>query len=325
MINSTDVNNKVKDVIYLDDIKPGLEKAFKEGFKMGESTYFNTLQNTFRIMKGHVILFGGIGNYGKSKFLKQICLLRAIKNNEKFAVFTPEENPPEYFYMDLIHTYMGLSPYKWHHNQMTLEQFQQGMDFVKDHFYFLYPEFNNPTPKYINERFQETINIHKVDGCITDPFNQLVNDWEQSGRDDRYINSYLMDEKRFALRNNVYKFTVHHTKGNIQKDDLGNYKMPSVYDLSGGAMWNNGCDDIIFIHRPFRESDPDSDAVVFKSAKIKKQILCGTPGEVQFGFDILKNRYLEHGLSPFDKSHEKVNDIIEEIEIRDKIDNDVPY
>ena len=82
MINHSDIKGKVKDVIYLDDIRPQLETAFKDGFKMGETTYFQTLDNHFRLMKGHTILFGGMANYGKSKFLKQVCLLRAITSED---------------------------------------------------------------------------------------------------------------------------------------------------------------------------------------------------------------------------------------------------
>jgi twinkle protein len=283
-------------MINLDDI------AFKEGFEKGATTHFNSIDAHYRLLKGNVILFGGMGNYGKSKLVKQICLLRSIKNNEKWAWFTPEENPPEYFYMDLIHSYVGRSPYKWHKNQMTIEEFEDGMKFIKDHFYFLYPKDDNPTPDYINERFEDAINQHKIDGCIIDPFNQLYNDWETSGRDDRYINAYLKAEKRFALKHNIYKITIHHTKSNVQKTATNDYQMPSVYDLHGGAMWNNGCDEICFVHRPYRESDSTNSETIFKSAKIKKQILCGVPGEVNLKFDLLSNRYLENGISPFDKS-----------------------
>ena len=307
MINKRDIHGKAKDVIYINDIKDQMINSFRNGFKKGQTTHFITIDPHFRLMKGHVILFGGMGNYGKSKFLKQICLLRSIRNKEKWAIFTPEENPPEYFYNDLIHSYIGMSPFKGHSNQMHENIYLKAMDFIKDHFYFIYPEYDNPTPNYINERFEEVIQKHKVDGCIIDPFNQLVNDWETSGRDDRYINAFLMSEKRFALKHDVYKITVHHTKSNVSKLDRGDYKMPSVYDLHGGAMWNNGCDEIVFIHRPYRESKPDDTTTIFKSTKIKKQILCGVPGDIGLTFDFMTNRFLEHGLSPFDQKPDQLH------------------
>lgn len=102
--------------------------------------------------------------------------------------------------------------------------------------------------------------------------------------------------------------------------DNGDYKMPSVYDLHGGAMWNNGCDDICFIHRPNRESQPEDDLAIFKSSKIKKQIICGKPGEVSLNFDFKTNRFTEYGTSPLDQSHDKkIETLKEEWEIRDEV------
>lgn len=300
MLNSNQIIGKAKDVIYIDDIKESMVDSFRNGFPKGQTTHFKTIDPHFRLMRGHVILFGGMGNYGKSKLLKQMCLLRSIRDGEKWAIFTPEENPPEYFYNDLIHTYIGKSPYKEHKNQMTEAQYHAAMNFVKDKFFFIYPEYDNATPDYINARFEEVISKHKVDGCIIDPFNQLYNDWEKSNRDDRYINGFLKAEKRFALKHNIYKITVHHTKSNVTKNGRNDYNIPSVYDLHGGAMWNNGCDEIVFVHRPFRESQPDDNTTIFKSTKIKKQILCGIPGDVGLEFDFITNRFLEMGRSPLE-------------------------
>lgn len=316
MINAKDIKNKAKDVIYVDDIQEQMYKSFREGFKRGETTYFKSIDKHFRLLKGNIILFGGMGNYGKSKLLKQICLLRAKHNGEKWAIFTPEEMPPEYFYNDLIHSYIGKSVYKWHENQMTEDEYQRGIEFVKNHFFYLYPENDNPTPDYINQRFEEIVKKHKIDGCIIDPFNQLYNDWEQSGRDDRYINGFLANEKRFALKHNVYKITVHHTKSNVTKTEQGDYRMPTVYDLHGGAMWNNGCDEIVFVHRPYRISNPDDNTTLFKSEKIKKQIICGVPGEVELTFDFMSNRFSDNENTPLDNSN---SDSQIKIEIEDQL------
>jgi twinkle protein len=321
-----DIKNKAKDVIYLQDIEAQMVESYKNGFKKGETTYIHSLDDHFRLLKGNVILFGGMGNYGKSKMVKQIMIMRAMHEDEKWAIFSPEENPPEYFYNDLIHCYIGKSPYKDHPNYMSEEEYHKGMDFVKEHFFYLFPENDSPTPKYINERFVEVHEKHGIDGTVIDPFNQLYNDWETSGRDDRYIAGYIREEKNFALKYNWYKITVHHTKSNLQKTDDGNYKMPSVYDLHGGAMWNNGCDEIIFIHREKKETQPGLNELIFKSAKIKKQIICGIPGEIALGFDFHTNRFLEFGMSPMDKeSVKKIKDRIEENEIRELVNNEIPF
>jgi len=74
------------------------------------------------------------------------------------------------------------------------------MEFIKKHIFYIYPLVDIPTQKYINERFERLIEKEGVDFLVIDPFNQLVRDWELSNRDDRYIASYLQEEKRFAFK-----------------------------------------------------------------------------------------------------------------------------
>jgi hypothetical protein len=181
----------------------------------------------------------------------QLCLIKSVKEGAKWGIFSPEQNPPIDFYKDLIHTYIGKSTERYHSNQMTPEEYNRGMDFINEHFFFVYPKDDSPTPEYINERFGELIVKHKIDGCITDPYNQLDNDYGKNGRDDIYISAYLSKEKRFALNNDVYKIIIAHPKSNLTLNKAGNYECPTEYNLAGGAMWANKCDNLLATYRPF--------------------------------------------------------------------------
>jgi len=293
-------SKKVKDVQYLDDHRDSMVKGFVNGYELGKTTYFNGINPHFRWLKKNLIMFAGYGNHGKSAMLNQLLLLRALNDNEKFAIFSPENMPVDHFYNDIIHTLIGKSTMKQHHNQMSMIEYEAGMEFVKEHFFLLYPETESPTPEYINDRFLDAIVKHGVDGCVIDPFNQLENDWEKSGRDDKYLSSFLGKEKMFAQRNDVYKIIVGHCKSprNPITDD-GVIKEPNVFDLAHGAMWNNKIDDILFVHRPYKISEPDNTMALFTSAKIKKQRICGRPGTVQVHFDPMKNRFYMENEDPF--------------------------
>ena len=302
-----DVDLKVKDIIYLDSIRDRMLMDFKDGYKLGESTYYPTLNNHWTWLKGEVNLFGGIMNHGKSTFVYQIALIKSIKDGTKWGVFSPEQNPPTYFYDDLIHTYIGENTNKRYNNQMSEENYIEGMDFIKDHFYYIYPENDSPTPEYINNCFKALILKHGIEGCIIDPFNQLDNDWGKTGRDDRYIGDFLNKEKRFALDNNVYKLIVAHPKGNLTKVN-GNYEPPNVFDFAGGAMWGNKCDNIVVIHRPEYTTDKTDLTTDIHVLKIKKQKIVGYPGDIRFTFNREKNRYYDEndfhpleGVEPIEK------------------------
>jgi len=74
--------------------------------------------------------------------------------------------------------------------------------------------------------------------------------------------------------------------------DDGNPRCPTVFHLAGGAMWNNIADNICFIHRPRKKTDPNDNTTLFISEKIKKQKIVGIPGEVELTFDRFSNRFM---------------------------------
>jgi twinkle protein len=263
-------------------------------------------------VKGQVTFLGGIGNHGKSSILKQLLLIQAVKEDACVAWFGPEEFPAQDFYNDLIHMYVGKSTEPYHSNQMDYSEYEDAMEFLKSRFYYIYPESNSPTPDYINNRMAALVEKYGVNFCVTDPFNQLDNDWGKYGRDDQYIGQYLSKEKRFAQDYGIHKFIVGHPKGSgIGKSDGVNYDVPQVLDYAGGAMWNNKCDNIICYHRPNAISDPTDPECFFISQKIKKRKITGVPGRVLLTFDVMTNRFLENGISPLVDDFEKFDTTIQ--------------
>lgn len=295
-----DITIPLKDVIYLDNIKDRMIRGFKDGYTRGETTYYPELDNHYRMMRGEVTFLGGIGNHGKTTFLLSLCLIKSIKENYKWAIFSPEQNPPDFFYNDLIHGYIGKPTDKFIDSQMTEAEYMKGLEFVKEHFYYIYPETERATPEYINERFFEVIKKHNVDGCIIDPYNQLETDiMITGGREDLYISSFLNTQKKFALNNNIFMFIIAHPKfSGLSKSKDGNYTYPGVGDYAGGAMWNNKCDNILCYHRPNYRTDPKDTLCWIISQKIRKQRLNGFPGIVEFNFSRSMNRYFQNGICP---------------------------
>ena len=144
---------------------------------------------------------------------------------------------------------------------------------------------------YIRERFLELIIKKRVDGCIIDPWNQLTNNYElYGGRDDKYLEVQLAEFSRFAQQNEVYMIIVAHPKSLKKVGD--DYPCPDVFDLAGGAMWNNKCHNILIYHRPHNCSDVNSPACEFHAKKIKKQKVVGKKGFSEFRFDFATRRYL---------------------------------
>lgn len=287
-------SDKVRDVIYLDSIRDRMLSTFRTGETQGETTYFETIDPHWTWKRKELCMHGGIMNAGKSLMESQLCLIKSIKEGLKWAFFSPEQDPPDYFYNDLIHTFIGkpVEPF-FKERQCTMDEYMNAMEFIKNHFFYIYPTVDAPTPKYINDRFLEAIEKHGVSGCIIDPFNQLDHDWGKHGRDDRYISEFLTKQKRFASDHNVYMHILAHPNSGLVKKKDGNYDCPDVFDFAGGAMWGNKCDNILVTYRPYYSTDKKDTTTEFRSLKIKKQKLIGIPGTAPLTFDRLSNRYME--------------------------------
>lgn len=290
-----DPNVKAKDVMYGEDVKEKAMQIYDSGREEVMSWNIPLLDKHFKRRRKELTLLSGIGNYGKGLWSKYLMLLRSIKFGEKWAIFAPEDNPAEEFYIDLVEMLLGCGTQPGVADRPSRSRYEWAYDWVSKHFFFLDPVTITPTPSYIKEKFLELIIKEKVDGCVIDPFNQLANDYSSTGgRDDRYLETFLSDMQRFAQVNNIYMDIVAHPKS-LRKDGAANYPMPDVFDLAGGAMWNNKADNIMIYHRPNHQTDPNDPLAEVAFKKIKKQKITGVKGTIQVEYLFKHRRFFFEG------------------------------
>lgn len=279
----------VHGVIYLPEVEDRMLHEFTHGKERGTTTHFNSLNPHFNWKKGQTNLFTGMPNDGKSEIVNELCLIKSVKEGDKWGVVAPESYPANEYYDELIHKFIGNNIDPYYEYRCTESEYRGAMDFVKDHFYYVYPENDLLTPKYVFEKFDELIAKHGITGGIIDPYNQLDHDLEI--RDDKYLSKFLQIAKRWAVERDFYLIIVAHPR-QMQKD--GNkYPVPTAYDLAGGAMWFNKVDNIITVYRPNRMADYTDPLTELHVQKIKKQQLVGFPGKVSLHFSRKQRRYLE--------------------------------
>jgi twinkle protein len=288
-----DESVRPKDVVYGGDVKANALNIYKNGFPFVAPIGVPALDELFKLKKGEVTCLTGIGNYGKSTFWKWYQLMRVIKFGERFASFSPEDNPPEEFYHDFVEMLLGCDCTPGSLARPDISAYSNAYDFVSQHIFYVYPKDLSPTPAYIKERFLELVVKEKVDGVTIDPFNQMANDY--GSRTDQYLETVLSDFTRFAQANSVFMPIIAHPN-KMKKQDDGNYPMPDVFDLAGGAMWNNKMDNIIVYHRPFMQSQPDNPTVEFASKKIRRQKSVGKKGFTVFDYKRTTRRYEFNGI-----------------------------
>lgn len=292
-----DENVKPKDVIYGIDVKDRAIDLYDNGFALVRGIGVADIDDKFKPKKGEVTLLTGIGNYGKSSFKRWYQVYRAVLYGEKFGTFSPEDNPAEEYYHDLVEILLGCDCTPRNLNRPNRDIYERAYDFVTRHFFYVYPKNAEPTPVYIKEVFLELIIKEKIDGCDIDPFNQMSNNYQGFAGRDKYLEWVLTDFSRFAVLNDVYFWIIAHPI-KLPKQQDGNYPCPDVFDIADGAMWNNKMDNIIVYHRPLAQTDPQNPTCEFHSKKIRRQKTVGKKGYSLFEMDFIRRRYIFAGSDP---------------------------
>jgi hypothetical protein len=288
-----DVSVKPKDVIYGIDCKADAMALFRNGYEKVLSTGVNELDALFKFKKGELTLLTGIGNYGKSTFMKYLLLIQILKG-KKVAVFSPEDAPAHEFYNDFVEMYFGKGCI-YGDDKPTEMQYENVYDLITKNIFFIYPKDIAPTPDYIKERFLELIIKEEVEFCMIDPFNQMTNEYNKSGgRSDKYLETLLSDFGRFAKQSEVYFLIIAHPKMLVKGKD-GNYPCPDVFDIADGAMWNNKMDNILVYHLPRRQTDENDTTCEFHSKKIRKRKVVGSIGSIQMEYIPRLRRFFFNG------------------------------
>jgi len=291
---------KLKDVIYGIDVKQQALDIFENGYKEVNGINVQEIDDRFKPKKGEITVLTGIGNYGKSSFKKWYQAMRILLYGEKFATFSPEDNPPEEYYHDFVEILLGCDCTPSNPNRPSRQIYEYTYDWVCRHIFYVYPKDVSPTPQYIMEVFLQIIIKENVDGVDIDPFNQLANNYNNFAGRDKYLEWVLSLFSRFAQINNVYFWIIAHPKLMV-KNTTGNYPCPDVFDIADGALWNNKLDNILVYHRPFAQTEPSNPLCEFHSKKIRRQKIVGKKGFSVFEMLFKTRRFFFNGLDPLQK------------------------
>ncbi len=276
------------DGIYeVDDIFPTMLKNFKSGIQLAPTTRFKDLDEYFRWKKGDITLCTGYGNHGKSFFMLQLMLTKSIWDGWKWAIFSPENYPANDFYDDLIEMYVG--KFLTH---MSVDEYTDAAKFIDKHIFYVYPEHEHDILS-IHEKFRYLVMKKGVDGVMVDPFNQLDHTQKSFEREDQYLSGLLKDIKRFALLNNICYCIVAHPKNPSYKQEDKSLPIVDMYDIAGGAVWGNKCDQILSYYRPNFHVDKNSPEVQVYVQKLKRKRTGGKLGHMDMTLIWSKKRYTE--------------------------------
>ena len=289
------------DVIFGDS--EGVVDVYLNGYGAAETTHFDEIDPHFKWKRGDITLISGIGNHGKSSFTLQLMLIKSIFNGDKWALFVPENMPSKLFYSELTEMLIGCSIEPENPNRPELSIIEQIQEWLAEHFIVVHPVHGKPTPEYIKSKFLGLIMKYGITGILFDPFNKLLRDYKSVGdRDDRFLEAFLTDLSVFTKHHNIFCLIIAHptklTKGVDEKD----YPCPNVFNVAGGATWNNAMDNIGFVHRPFKISEPSNPLCIFVTSKIRWKKIVGQEGTVELMYNFKKRRYYVNNRNPLENN-----------------------
>ena len=95
---------KVEGIFDVSDIYDSMLDGYKNGQERGSTTHIEAIDRAWTWRNGEVNIWTGYQNEGKSMFLNQLALLKAIHDGWKFGVFSPENMPMNDFFNDTATT-----------------------------------------------------------------------------------------------------------------------------------------------------------------------------------------------------------------------------
>ena len=195
--NAKDV--KIEGVFEVSDIRNSMINGYRNGKVRGTTTYIPELDEAWTWRGGEVNLWTGYQNEGKSLALNQLCCIRAYWENAKVAIFSPENFPLNDLFDDIIEMYIGKSsdPY-YKNNYMSEKEYNEGLDFVQNNFFAIYPEKDFKIDR-IFERTKYLVKKKGIRTLIIDPYNVVEHKIKAGEREDLYISRFMAQLKRFAV------------------------------------------------------------------------------------------------------------------------------
>lgn len=308
--NAKDV--KIEGIFDVSDVKSSMLNSYRNGQKRGSTTYVNCIDKAWTWRGGEVNLWTGYQNEGKSLFLNQLSVIRAINEDAKVAVFSPENMPLDDFFNDIIEMFIGKScdPY-YTNNYMSEDEFKEGMNFCEKNFFLIYPEKDFK----LESIFERVIYLIKKKGIrtlIIDPYNTIEHMIKSGEREDLYISRFMAQLKRFAVQYDLsVNLVAHQLTARANEKDGGRYYKPTLNNIKGGGTFADKADNVLIVWRPNRALDFKDASVVFASQKIKKQKLVGIPQDIDdIVFNIRTNRYVFQGEHPLEKNYKPQKEVL---------------
>ena len=251
-------NFPLEGVLNINDIWQNVLNFNENGIK----NYSIGLPNSdsyFKLALGEWTVVTGIPNSGKSDVVDQICCNMAVNYDMRCAMFAPESFPYEGHIKRIAN--------KLNEKNCDNTDLNNTKDFIEDHFFWIKIDLENLSLEGILNAFRELVFQKGINVVVIDPWNMLDH---SAQRDHSYIGKALSLITQFCQQTNTHLFLVAHPR-KIESEN-GNYKKPTLYDISGSAdFFNKAYNGMIVFRCIGQKTQYKSDIVKMYVEKVKRK------------------------------------------------------
>jgi twinkle protein len=257
---------------------------YNEGFPNGMKSHLSTeFDDLIKFLPGHLTIISGLPNSGKSPMLDQLLMHMAKFNGQRSVVFSPENGKVSIHITRLLRQYTGKNILPGYNGRANLGEFNEAMDFIDEYFRFISPEDNRFSLEKILERFTYIIQKYGVNYVVIDPWNRLEHLYKNNQTD--YVAEILSRLQYYAQKMNIHFFMVAHPTKIPIDERTGQYRVPTMYDISGSANWFNIPEAGIVIYRRYSKDKKETLWTDVYVQKMKFDFL-GKTGNCKFQFNV---------------------------------------
>lgn len=238
----------LRGVIEIWDVEAGIEQIVKNDLQKGYIISDPSLDNIISLRKDLTVIVTGIPGDGKSTWLRWYLVEQCRINPFMHWALHPPEARPKREFGKILEVYAGKKLFEYAPNKMNQAEREAAMRWVSQHFTIVNPdkrvfELFDPKArikglKNILWYFKQLKETKGIFGYVIDPWNKLEHERAGGMTETDFISRQLDIVTEFNEINDMCGIVVAHpTK--IETVRGGNYREPTLYDISGSANWFN--------------------------------------------------------------------------------------
>jgi twinkle protein len=253
-----------------------------------------SLEQHLGLYWGATVLCTGIPSHGKTTLLGNVMGNLAERYGVTSAIISPEMPTVPRLRDRFRRMYLRRDIFSHQTNTYSAPDalLADADDFIERHFSFIEPDPNGEmdeevTLDWVLERATECVERDGIRLLGIDPWNQLEHSRLRGETEADYGKRALRQVTKWAKRYEVLAWINAHPTKTVGEG--GKARMPTPYDVDGGAHWYNAPDFCVIVHRP----DKAVNETLLRVAKVRHSPETGEEGTAHVRFNKDSQRFEE--------------------------------